>query len=89
VQGESATRGAIATGGLEHPNDPALNKHVLSTAARFYGVGWRFVKQKKKPQPIDATVALAMALRVLVTDTHSAPTTTEFAPAGSGGAMFA
>ena len=61
---------AIAAGQLEHPDDRALNKHVLAAAARFVGVGWRFAKQKRKAQPIDALIALAMALRVL----QSAPT---------------
>lgn len=56
---------AIAAGTLEHPDDDALNRHVLSAAARFYGVGWRLVKQRGKSLPIDAAIALAMALRVL------------------------
>jgi phage terminase large subunit-like protein len=77
----------IATGGLEHPNDAQLNRHVLSAAARFYGVGWRFVKQKARPLPIDACVALAMALRVLVAETQTA-TTTDFIPAGGSGVFL-
>ena len=56
---------AIATGRLEHPDDEGLTRHVLSAAAKFYGVGWRFVKQGRKSLPIDACIALAMALRVL------------------------
>lgn len=56
---------AISTGAIEHPDDPALTKHVLSAAARFYGVGWRFVKAKGSKLPIDACIALAMAVRVL------------------------
>lgn len=56
---------AIAEGTLEHPDDHRLSRHVLSAAARFYGVGWRFVKPAKKNLPIDAAIALAMGLRVL------------------------
>jgi hypothetical protein len=47
------------------PDDEELNRHVLSAAAKFYGVGWRFVKPKGKALPIDGAVALAMAVRVL------------------------
>ena len=53
----------IANGDLEHPDDDALTRHVLSAGAKFFGVGWRLVKQKNKSLPIDAAVALAMALR--------------------------
>jgi len=41
------------------------NRHVTPAAAKFYGVGWRLVKQAGKSNPIDAGIALAMALRVL------------------------
>ncbi len=56
---------AIAAGRLEHPGDDELTRHVLAAAAKFYGVGWRLVKPKHKNLPIDACVALAMAVRVL------------------------
>jgi hypothetical protein len=66
---------AIAEQALEHPDDEGLNRHVLSAAAKFYGVGWRFVKQGRKNLPLDACVALAMAVRVLnaVHDTPAQP----------------
>jgi hypothetical protein len=56
---------AIAERRLAHPDDEELNRHVLSAAAKFYRVGWRFVKPKGKSLPIDGAVALAMAIRVL------------------------
>jgi len=56
---------AIREGSIRHPNDAELNRHVLAAAARFYGVGWRFVKPKNKNLRIDGAVALAMAVRVL------------------------
>lgn len=56
----------ISAGQLEHPDDPALTKHVLAAAAKFIGTGWRFTKQRGKSQPIDAVIALAMAVRVLL-----------------------
>jgi hypothetical protein len=64
---------AIAEGRLEHPAHGGLSRHVLSAAAKFYGVGRRFVKQGRKHLPIDAAVALAMAVRVL-SATEGAPT---------------
>ena len=56
---------AIATRRLVHPDDQALTRHVISAGARFMGAMWRFVKPKGRNLPIDATVALAMAVRVL------------------------
>jgi phage terminase large subunit-like protein len=56
----------IASGDLEHPDNPALNKHALAAAAHFQGIGWRFTKQQRRAQPIDALIALAMAHRVLL-----------------------
>ena len=38
---------------------------MLAAAARFVGAAWRFDKRKGKGLPIDAVVALAMAVRVL------------------------
>lgn len=63
---------SISGGLLEHPDDEALNRQLLSAGAKFYGVGWRLVKQRGKNLPIDASVALAMALRVL-TATEQTP----------------
>jgi phage terminase large subunit-like protein len=62
---------AIAERRLVHPDDEELNRHVLSAAAKFYGVGWRFVKPKGKSLPIDGAVALAMAVRVLKATEHA------------------
>jgi phage terminase large subunit-like protein len=56
---------AIREGVLEHPDDQELTRHVLAAAAKFYGVGWRFVKPARKNLPIDGAIALAMAVRVL------------------------
>lgn len=57
---------AIAAGKLEHPDHEGLNAHVLSASARSVGEGFRFVKQRKKRLPIDAVIALAMALSTLI-----------------------
>jgi phage terminase large subunit-like protein len=56
---------AIAEGRIRHPDDAGLNAHVLAAAAKFIGVGWRLVKPTENNLPIDAAVALAMAIRVL------------------------
>lgn len=63
---------SISTQSIEHPDDEQLNRHVLSAGAKFVGVSWRLVKQKNKALPIDAAVALAMALRVLAASTEAA-----------------
>lgn len=55
----------IAERGIEHPDDEQLNRHVLSASAKFFGVAWRFVKPPRKKLPIDAVIALSMAVRVL------------------------
>lgn len=55
----------VAAGEIEHPGNDALTRQVLSAGARFYGAQWRFVKPKRSNLPIDAAVALAMAVRVL------------------------
>ena len=58
----------IASGEFEHPDDHEFNRHVLGAAARFVGVGWRFTKQKgQSARPIDAVIATAIAVRVLLT----------------------
>lgn len=66
----------ISAGDLEHPDDDSLNRHVLSAAARFYGIGWRFIKAKGKTLPIDGVIALAMAVRVLAATAEEAPAET-------------
>lgn len=64
-----------------------MTRHVLSAAAKFYGVGWRFVKPKKG-LPIDAAIALAMAHRVLLA-TSGSPETPEEVSVKSNYATFA
>jgi hypothetical protein len=54
-----------------------LNRQVLAAAAKFYGVGWRLVKQRGKSLPIDASVALAMALRVMAEEQQASASTSE------------
>jgi phage terminase large subunit-like protein len=56
---------SIASGEIEHPDDPELNRHVLAAAAKFVGASWRLVKPARKKLPIDGAIALAMAVRVL------------------------
>ena len=55
----------IASRQLEHPDDAALNRHVLAAGAKFVGASWRLAKQRGKSLPIDAVIALAIGLRVL------------------------
>lgn len=57
---------ALSERSLEHPDDEQLNRHVLSAGAYFVGDRWKLVKQKRKKLPIDAVIALAMALSVLI-----------------------
>ena len=54
----------VAEGKLRHPDDPQLNRHVLSAAPKMVGESWRLVKGKSG-HPIDGCVALAMALVTL------------------------
>jgi phage terminase large subunit-like protein len=53
---------AISSERLRHPADVTLSAHVLSCGVRTVGEGWRLAKQKGSSAPIDAAVALAMAL---------------------------
>ncbi len=57
---------AIAARRLVHPDDPELNSHVLTAAARSVGEQWRFAKQRGRQAPIDAVIALAMAHSMLI-----------------------
>lgn len=57
---------AISEKRLRHPDDRALNAHVLSAAAKQEGERWKFVKAKRKRAPIDGVVALAMAHSTLI-----------------------
>ncbi len=57
---------AISGRRIAHPDDPELNAHVLSAAARSVGEQWRFAKQRGRQTPIDALIALAMAHSTLL-----------------------
>lgn len=57
---------AISSRAIQHPDDAALNAHVLAAAAKQVGESWRFVKRSRKQLPIDGVIALAMAHSVLV-----------------------
>lgn len=56
---------AISGGRIRHPDDPDLNAQILAAAPRPVGEGWRLVKRKKNALPIDASIALAMAVSVI------------------------
>jgi phage terminase large subunit-like protein len=58
----------IAQQRIAHPDDPRLNSHVLAAAARSVGEEWRFVKQRGRDAPIDACIALAMAVSAMLGD---------------------
>jgi phage terminase large subunit-like protein len=60
---------AISEKRLQHPDDPELNAHVLSAAAKQEGERWKFVKAKRKRAPIDGVIALAMAHSTLIAGT--------------------
>jgi phage terminase large subunit-like protein len=53
---------------LEHPDDPELNAHVLGAVPYWVGDRWKFVKRRRKQLPIDAVIALAMAVSQSVGD---------------------
>jgi phage terminase large subunit-like protein len=57
---------AISEKRLRHPDDPHLNAHVLSAAAKQEGERWKFVKAKRRRSPIDGVIALAMAHSTLL-----------------------
>lgn len=57
---------AISTGRIRHPDDPELTSQVLAAAPRPVGEGFRLVKRRKNPMPIDAAIALAMPVSVIV-----------------------
>jgi phage terminase large subunit-like protein len=54
----------IAEQKIRHPDDPELNRHVLSAAAKSVGEGWKLVKGRSQ-NPIDGAIALAMAVSTL------------------------
>lgn len=60
---------------MRHPEDgPGLSAQVLAAWPRYHGgERWRFDKHPKLKKPIDAAVALAMALRTLRAPVPQAP----------------
>lgn len=56
----------ISTELLAHPDDEELNAHILAAAAKPVGEGYRLVKMSDNGLPIDAAIALAMAVSVFV-----------------------
>ena len=58
-------RSLVAEGALQHPDDEELTRHVLAAVPRELLIGWRLSRPKGKNLPIDGSVALAMAVRVL------------------------
>ncbi len=61
---------AIGEGQLVHPDDPELNRHILSATAKTVGESWRFDKSKKRNVPNDGAIALAMAVSQVVAPTN-------------------
>ena len=62
---------AISSGRLRHPDDPALNAHVMAAGVRTVGEHWRLSKQRGRDQPIDAAIALAMAHSTIIAEPDS------------------
>lgn len=58
----------IGSGRLQHPNDPRLTAHVLACGVRQVDERWRLAKQPGSSEPIDAAIALAMAVGAGVAD---------------------
>jgi phage terminase large subunit-like protein len=54
----------IREGILAHDGDPVLRRHILDARARVVGDGFRLAKDSRR-SPIDAAVALAMAVAVM------------------------
>jgi phage terminase large subunit-like protein len=59
---------AIAERRIRHPDDEELTAHVLAAGVRQVGEQWRFGKQKGRDAPIDAVIALSMAVSTLLGD---------------------
>lgn len=53
---------AVANRNLRHPDDPELNRHVLSAVPKTVGESWRFGKSTRRTVPNDGVIALAMAV---------------------------
>lgn len=59
---------AIAERTLRHPDDEQLTQHVLGAGARPVGEGFRFVKTRKGGPPIDALIALTLAVNTMAAE---------------------
>jgi len=64
---------AIASRVLAHPDDETLTQHVLAAVAAPVGELYRFTKARKAGAPVDALVALAMAVSVLTAEREPEP----------------
>ena len=64
---------AIAAHRIRHPDHEELSRHLLGASAKWVGQMWRFAKPRGKETKIDACIALAMAVSVVV-DEESKPT---------------
>lgn len=56
----------IATGRLRHPDDPELTAHVLAAVPSPVGEQYRLKKASRHGRPIDAAIAVAMAVNALL-----------------------
>jgi phage terminase large subunit-like protein len=61
----------IESGGLVHDGDPALRSHVMAGVTKETERGWRLQKDPRRSAPIDALIALAMAVQVASADAPS------------------
>src|SRR3954469_21933506 len=77
----------VGSGGVVHPADETLTRHVTSATAKFHGGRWRFVKQRRGGQPIDTLIATCMAARVLLAD-EAVPADRPELTTASGGVFF-
>ncbi len=75
--------GAIGERQLRHPDDLILNAHTLGAGVRPVGEAWRLTKNPGG-QKIDAAIALAMAVSVLLGEKPRKPRTIHFAGEWAG-----
>ena len=58
---------------IAHDGDQVLRSHVLSASTKETERGWRLVKDSKSRKPIDACIALAVALSIASVLGQSSP----------------
>ncbi len=63
----------ISSGRLRHDGDRTLRAHVLAAVAKQTERAWRLVKDRTSRQPIDAVIALAMAVAAMESPAPEAP----------------